>query len=140
MTDQRLLGFDYGSKRIGVAVGQTVLGSATPLTQLSVTSGKPDRAAVAKLIEEWRPHAFVVGLPLNMDDTLSDSARAAQHFGKWLEKEFKKPVHFVDERLSSREARERLTDASNGKKYTKEQLNSVAAQIILEDFFAQQPK
>lgn len=140
MTDQRLLGFDYGSKRIGVAVGQTVLGSATPLTQLTVIAGKPDRAAVAKLIEEWRPNAFVVGLPLNMDDTASESSRAAQRFGKWLEKEFKKPVHFVDERLSSREAQERLTQAEPGKKYTKEQLNSVAAQIILEDYFAQQPK
>lgn len=135
MPEQRLLGFDFGSKRIGVAFGQTFTGTATPLTQLAVNNGQPDVSAIQRLIEEWHPDAMVVGLPLNMDASASKTSKAAQKFARWLEAEFKLPVHLMDERLSSREARERLE--LSGKKYTKQQLNSVAAQVILEGYLQQ---
>lgn len=131
---ETFIGFDFGKKRIGVAVGQTFTGTATPLTQLIAQAGLPQRKAVQALIDEWRPSAFIVGFPLNMDETLSPSAIAAQKFGNWLTENFSLPVHYVDERLSSREARERISEYQN--KYSKALLNSVAAQIILETYLS----
>ena len=136
MPDVRVLGFDYGAKRIGVAVGQTLMGTASALTQLSAQKGKPEVRAVQALLDEWRPDALIVGLPLNMDDSPSKSSKAAQRFASWLETEFKLPVYLVDERLSSREARDRLDQP--GKKYTKTELNSMAAQVIVEGWLMSQ--
>lgn len=136
MPDIRVLGFDYGAKRIGVAVGQTLLGTASALTQLSAQKGRPEVRAVQVLLDEWRPDALIVGLPLNMDDSPSKSSKAAQRFASWLEIEFKLPVYLVDERLSSREARDRLDQP--GKKYTKTELNSMAAQVIVEGWLMSQ--
>lgn len=130
MPDQRVLGFDYGAKRIGVAFGQTFTSTAQALMQLQVQQGKPAVREVQALIEEWRPDVFIVGLPLNMDGSMGKTAKAAQQFAAWLEATFKLPVHLVDERLSSREARERLEQP--GKKITKSELNSMAAQVIVE--------
>jgi len=114
---ETLIGFDFGKKRIGVAVGQTLTDTATPLTQLTAQAGLPEHIAIQALIDEWRPSAFIVGLPLNMDETLGPSAIAAQKFGTWLTENFTLPVHYVDERLSSREARERISEYQN--KYSK---------------------
>lgn len=135
MPELTYLGFDYGTKRIGVAAGQTLTGTATALDQLTVEKGLPHKHAVQALIDDWRPNGLVIGLPLNMDDSISKSAERAKRFADWLEIEFKLPTHLVDERLSTREARERIEQP--GKKVTKAQLNSMAAQVILESYLQQ---
>lgn len=127
-----LLAFDFGLKRIGVAVGQTQTRSANPLQTVAVTRERPDWPAIAKLIETWTPDALVVGLPLNMDGSEQQMTHRAKRFGRQLEGRFGMPVHLVDERLSTREARNRLQldgRADQG-------ADPVAAQIILEDWFS----
>lgn len=127
-----LLGFDYGGKRIGVAVGQTLTGTARPLTSVRVKNAVPDWEAIARLIRTWEPDALVVGWPLNMDGTEQASTQAARHFQQQLQNRFHIPVHTADERLSTREAKARL--ASRGTPEADD--DPVAAQIILETWFS----
>ncbi len=97
-----VLAFDFGLKHIGVATGQTITDTATPLMTLRATGGVPDWNEVARLLDEWRPQCLVVGLPLNMDDTESTMSAAARVFAKHLGKHADAPVHLHDERLTSR--------------------------------------
>lgn len=129
-----LLGFDYGPAKIGVAAGQTLTGTATPLTTLRAVSGKPDWEGIGRLIEEWRPEALVVGLPFNMDDSESGLAEHTRRFARQLKGRFHLPVHLVDERLTSIEAR-RLTQ---GKVKKIEVLDAIAAKLILETWLREQ--
>ena len=103
-TARTLLGFDYGKKRIGVAVGQKLTATATPAETLHSSNDQPDWAGIARLIETWRPQALVVGLPLHMDGTEHALTEAAREFGRALEQRFDLPVHLIDERLTSIEA------------------------------------
>ena len=130
MASQVLLGFDYGQRRIGVAVGQTITATATALTTLAARDGQPDWAEVTALIEEWRPDALVVGLPLRLDGTESELSRAAQRFARRLEGRYKRPVHLMDERLSSRTAEQTRTRSG-----VRQGLDALAAQVILQDWF-----
>lgn len=130
MASQVLLGFDYGQRRIGVAVGQTITATATALTTLAARDGQPDWAEVTALIEQWRPDALVVGLPLRLDGTESELSRAAQRFARRLEGRYKRPVHVMDERLSSRTAEQTRTRGG-----ARQGLDALAAQIILQDWF-----
>jgi len=123
-----LLGFDYGPRKIGVAVGQTVTNTATPLTTLRARKDQPDWASIARLIEAWRPEALVVGLPFDLDDQEAQVAPQARRFARRLHGRFRLPVHLADERLTSREARQQA-----GKHIRKvEELDAVAAKLILE--------
>ena len=88
MTTQTLLGFDFGMKRIGVAVGQTVTQTARPLTTLKAVNGTPDWRAVEKLIGIWQPDAIVVGIPLNMDGTEQPISHSARQFSAELHQRF----------------------------------------------------
>lgn len=124
MTDETVMGFDFGMARIGVAVGQTVTGTAGPLTVLAARDGIPDWQEIERLLREWQPTTVVVGLPLNMDGTASDMSALAEKFGRRLHGRFAVNVEMMDERLSSREARERLGN--------RESLDAEAASIILE--------
>lgn len=136
-----LLGFDYGSRRIGVAVGQSITDTASPLPTLKAKDGVPDWALIEKLVSEWKPDGFVVGLPFNMDGTQSKMASQALKFAKRLNGRFDIPCHTIDERLSSREAREisRRNAELAGKKYNdREKIDSLAAQLILETWLAEQ--
>lgn len=128
-----LLGFDYGDKKIGVAVGQTLTGTASALGLIRVRSTGPDWDGIADLIETWQPDALVVGLPLNMDGTEQIVTRSARRFGRQLRGRFSLPVHSVDERLSTREACERLLRAGKAPQGN----DSMAAQVILEDWLAE---
>ncbi|MDZ7686701.1 MAG: Holliday junction resolvase RuvX [Gammaproteobacteria bacterium] len=128
VTDETVMGFDFGMSRIGVAVGQTVTGTASPLTVLEARDGIPDWQQIELLLREWRPSTIVVGLPLNMDGTDSDMSALAEKFGRRLHGRFGVDVEMMDERLSSREARERLGDDKL--------LDAVAASIILETWLA----
>ncbi|MET0104195.1 MAG: Holliday junction resolvase RuvX [Sedimenticola sp.] len=123
-----LLGFDYGPSKIGVAVGQTLTRSASPLDTLRSVQEKPDWEGISRLIEEWKPEALVVGLPFNMDDTEAEIAPRARRFARQLEGRYHLPVHMADERLTSLEAKRQL-----GRKPKKiEELDAIAAKLILE--------
>jgi putative Holliday junction resolvase len=128
-----LLAFDYGEKRIGVAVGQTVTGTAHPLRCVRVSSSRPDWRAIEDLVLTWRPDALVVGLPLNMDGTEQAITGAAMRFRRQLEGRFAIPVHAMDERLSTREAKERLY----ARGHVDAAADPVAAQVILEGWLAE---
>ncbi|MFI0415896.1 MAG: Holliday junction resolvase RuvX [Candidatus Thiodiazotropha sp.] len=123
-----LLGFDYGSRKIGVAVGQTVTGTATALETLHLVNHKPNWQRIASLIEEWRPQALVVGLPLDVDDSETDATQPALRFSRQLEGRFHIKVYLADERYSSFEARDRL----GHKAKRLENYDAVAAKLILE--------
>lgn len=136
-TARTLLGFDYGEKRIGVAVGQALTATATPAETLLCHGNQPDWAGIARLIETWRPHALVVGLPLNMDGTEHEVTEAAREFGRELERRFGLPVHLIDERLTSIEAGHLLAGSTRGARRRKADIDKVAAQLILETWLAQ---
>lgn len=134
-----LLGFDYGSRRIGVAVGQELTGSANPLETIATHGRGPDWEAITRLVAAWQPAALVVGIPFNMDGTDQGMTRAARRFANQLRERFGLPVHTIDERLSSREARQRLAAATEGRRRVqeKEKIDQVAAQIILQTWLSE---
>ncbi len=133
---QTLLGFDYGTKRIGVAVGQDITRSVTPLTTLQSRNGQPDWDAIGKLIKEWNPAKLVVGLPLHLDGTTQALTDKAQRFGNQLKGRYNLPVEMVDERLTSHEAESEL--AARGRKSTKADIDALAAALILQSWLDQQ--
>jgi putative Holliday junction resolvase len=129
-----LLGFDYGLRKIGVAVGQTVTGSASPLVTLRSRGTQPDWPQIKRLVQDWQPSAAVVGLPFNMDDTEATVAPQARRFARQLAGRFGLAVHLVDERLTSIEARRRLgPDAAS-----RDQVDAMAAKLILETWLCEQ--
>ena len=129
-----VLGFDYGTRRIGVAVGDTLTRTARPLTTLSGHGGNPDWKALQELLEEWRPHTLLVGLPLQMDGTPQPMTRAARRFANRLRERFGLPVEHVDERLSSREAEQILDETIGPGRYDKGAIDQLAAQLILQSW------
>ncbi|MDT8879041.1 Holliday junction resolvase RuvX [Halomonas saccharevitans] len=131
-----ILAFDFGTRRIGVAVGNELLGSARELPPLPARDGIPDWAEVARLVDEWRPDLFVVGLPLNMDDSESVMSTRARKFGKRLYGRFGVPCEMVDERGSTREAKAIAREVGHGGNYRKESVDGIAAVLILEGWFA----
>lgn len=134
---QTVMAFDFGLKRIGVAVGQTVTGSASPLGVVTPRGGEPDWAALGRLISEWRPSALVVGLPYNMDMSEQEMTGHARRFAEGLAERFPLPVHTVDERLSSREAEAQLKERrqQGRKRVSREDIDGAAACVILESWF-----
>lgn len=132
--NQTFLGFDYGERHTGVAVGSTFSGQAQPVATLSAKGEAPDWAAIDRLIDEWRPDALVVGLPLNMDGSRTRVTGAAQAFGETLRARYNLPVHMVDERLSSRVATDTLLEAGVPLKRHKQRIDQVAAQTVLQAF------
>ena len=122
------MGFDFGNRKIGVAVGQTVTQTASALAIIRARDGKPDWDQLDILVAEWQPHLFVVGLPLNMDDSISEMAQAAKRFARLLEARYQTPFAMMDERLTSFEARETATE---------DEIDAIAARLILESFMNQ---
>ena len=123
VTPQTFLSFDFSLKRVGVASGNSLTKSATPLRTITA-DGDARFAAIAALIAEWQPSALVVGVPLHPDGAAHDNTRRAQRFARQLSGRFSLPVHEVDERYTTTEARaqgERDVDAA-------------AAALILEQF------
>ena len=128
-----VLGFDYGTRKIGIAVGQTVTGTASPLTTLRAKNNKPDWDGIQKLIEQWQPEALVVGLPMDLDDRETEVTAAARRFARQLEGRFRIKVHLADERLTSAGAR-----SLAGKVKQIEELDALAAKLILETWLNEQ--
>ncbi|GAB3670429.1 Holliday junction resolvase RuvX [Salinisphaera aquimarina] len=138
-----MLGFDFGTKRIGVAVGNAITGNAQALTTLhnrNSDGGGPDWQGLTRIVAEWRPGALVVGLPLAADGSSQTMTENARHFMDQLGAHFDIPVHAMDERFSTIEAMERLRTArasgSRGKRLAKGDSDSMAAQVILEGWLA----
>ncbi len=129
-----LLGFDFGSKRIGVAVGQTVTETAHPLVTLKAIQGAPEWKTLEKLLKTWQPDGLVVGIPLNMDGTEQTITLQAREFAEQLKQRFNLPVYEMDERLSTKDARERLFAEGGYKALQHGQVDSVAAQLILQNW------
>ena len=102
---KHVLAFDFGLRRIGVAVGQLITRTASPLQVLAARDGQPDWQQVSRLLETWQPTCLLVGNPLNMDGSESEMSRRASRFAGRLHGRFGLVVHKVDERLSSREHR-----------------------------------
>lgn len=134
MNVQSLVGFDYGTRKIGAAAGQALTGSATPLDAISCLQGQPDWARIEQLLNEWSPELLVVGLPLNMDGSESETCRRARRFARQLEGRFGVPARMVDERLSTREARERL--GGEARRGPDPRVDSLAAVLIIESFWS----
>lgn len=131
------LGFDFGMRRLGVAVGQHVTLSARPLETLSVRQGHPDWARVDALLAEWNPAALVVGLPLQLDGSEQAMTSAARAFGTTLAKRSGRPVHLCDERFSSREAATRFAaqrQVGSKRRHHAADLDAMAAAVILESW------
>lgn len=131
----RYLGIDYGTRRIGLAMGDDATRIASPLD--AIQAGGGDAAAVQRILDRIEPYeidAFVIGLPLNMDGTEGEQARLTRAFGDALASGSGKPVHYFDERLSSAAAEELLesTDLSSGRRKTR--IDAVAAQVMLQGF------
>ncbi|MFQ5659480.1 MAG: Holliday junction resolvase RuvX [Gammaproteobacteria bacterium] len=133
MRGKKLICFDYGEKRIGVAVGQTLTATASPLETISVRNGKPDWHRISALIDQWRPQALIVGRPLCMDGSRQPLTNLTGKFVRQLKGRYHLPVHYEDERLSSYEARQR-------QKNRNDQLDAIAAQVILESWLAENTK
>ncbi len=129
-----LIGFDYGSKRIGVAVGQSFTATARPLAIVRVKNQQIDWTHISTLIQEWQADALIVGLPKHADGSECSTTIAAQNFAQQLEERYQLPVHHIDERLSSVAAAERISEGE-GKK--RREVDAVAAQIILETWFSE---
>nr|WP_298720364.1 Holliday junction resolvase RuvX [uncultured Steroidobacter sp.] len=132
-----MLAFDYGTRRIGVASGDTLTGTARALTTLERGDVVP-WPAITKLVQEYQPSQFVVGLPWNMDGTPTLLTDVSRSFAAELKSRYNKPVALVDERLSSREAEAQLRDArASGMKKrrnTHADVDMIAARILLEQW------
>ena len=129
-----VLAFDWGTRKIGVAVGQEVTGTATPLSPVKARQGVPDWDELEHLVASWQPQLFLVGIPLNMDGSESDSSRRAARFGRRLSGRFGIEWAGVDERLSTVEAR----NASASGESQQSSVDSQAACVIAESWLREQ--
>lgn len=127
-----VLGFDFGTKYIGVAVGHTSPVMAQPLTSLIAQKGEPPWKEIDTLIKTWSPDALIVGMPLNMDGSEQRMTQSARFFSENLKQRSHLPVFTVDERLTTVEARARLFSSGGYKALQKKAIDSVSAQLIVE--------
>ncbi|HEY5994554.1 MAG TPA: Holliday junction resolvase RuvX [Gallionellaceae bacterium] len=130
-----LLAFDFGTKRIGVAVGNSISGTAQPLTTIQGEENAPRFAAIEKLLAEWQPAALVVGLPCNDDGSPHEMTLLCRRFANRLKGRFGLPVILVDERYTSASASAQLNAAGIRGMRQKPLLDQVAAQEILQAYF-----
>lgn len=128
------LGFDYGRRHIGVAVGQKLTGTATALETIDARDGKPEWGRVSALLNEWQPEGLVVGIPYHLDDSSSATTRAAKDFARQLNQRYALPVYHQDERLTSREAESIIVQQRRSGRLMRQgaDIDKLAAQIILQ--------
>ena len=135
-----VLAFDFGLKRIGLAAGDSLTSSAAPLPAIAVSQSGPDWGSIERQLRAVHPRVLVVGAPYNADGTPGTLAAAARRFASELEKRFGLPVNMVDERWSSLEANEALkarrASGERRKRIRREDIDSAAAAVILERWFA----
>lgn len=134
---QKVLGFDFGKKRTGVASGQTITNTATPLLTLKQIDGNPDWDGIKQQIDQWQPDALIIGVPYQLDGTSSSMTEAALHFGACLKKRYKLPVLEVNEALSSYEAEESLKKKTKINQQNKHEIDKIAAAVIVQRWLDQ---
>ena len=125
----QVISFDFGTKKIGVAVGQTETKTSSPLQIVFSKNNKVNWDEIESIVNEWKPNLILVGKPLNMDGSDSDMMEKVDIFYKKLEKISKIPCEYVDERLTSFEARESLTEIK------KDLIDDHAAKILIDQWF-----
>ena len=139
--DLSALGFDFGLKRTGVAIGQTITSTASPVTTVvSKEKGQANFLELDKLVTEWKPDALVVGIPLNMDGSEQPLTQAAKTFANSLKKRYHLPVYGVDERLSTIEAKEQLFEKGGYRKLKSNEIDHYAAVLILNTWLTTENK
>ena len=135
---QSLIALDYGRRRIGVATGVCITGTAAPLTTIIAHDGRPDWQSLEKILDEWKPDLFVLGLPYNSDGTESEMTSEVRSFAAKLQARYQIPVEYIDERYTSTEAKALLKEerrrGSRTKKLKKEDVDAKAAQLIAESW------
>ena len=139
------MGFDFGTKRIGIAIAQEITGTANPLTTVNAVKHKPDWESISKIIAEWQPDLLVVGLPLHMDGTEQPMTQAARRFSNQLNGRYQIPIALMDERLSSNEAESILNEQPGSHSLfrgslfpDKAQIDMISAQLILQSWMSLQ--
>ncbi|MCF6767723.1 Holliday junction resolvase RuvX [Thiotrichales bacterium 19S11-10] len=138
MTNKRLLGFDFGLKRIGIATGQLITKTASPLdTVESSNDNRPNWQKIDQIIKKWRPTDLVVGLPIDTFGKETDITIKAREFANDLSSRYNKPTHLIEEAYSTRQARWQLEE-TKGKTVNHLKVDSLAACIILETWMNEQ--
>lgn len=132
--DHIFLAFDFGTKNIGVAVGQKITKSATPLAPLYAQNGNPDWQVMDKLIKDWQPVALIVGVPYKIDGSDLKVTKLAKNFINQLKQHYSLPVHAAEERFTTKTAREEIFARGGYKALQNESIDSMAAKIILEEW------
>ena len=133
--ERTVMGFDFGTKSIGIAIGQELTGSATSLKAVKAQDGIPNWDDIAVQVKEWQPDLMVVGLPLNMDGTTQDITFKAKKFANRLHNHYGIEVQTQDERLTTADAKARLFECGGYKNLGKGNVDNMSAVIILESFF-----
>jgi len=138
INSRTLLGFDFGLKNIGVAIGQEIIGNARPLTVIRARDGIPNWQEIHQLIKQWSPQLIIVGLPLNMDGSEQEMTIAARRFGNRLNGRFQIQVEWEDERLSTYEALGHLGIRNKMQSNNRGDVDRISAQLILQSWFNRQ--
>ena len=139
MMEGTLIGFDFGSRRIGVAVGETSTRIASPLTAIEGEANEQRFEAIGRIVEEWHPKGFVVGRPKHSDGSEHAVAKLAEKFARRLEARYGVPVAFVDETLTSAEAESSLR-ATRTRAGRKSDVDALAAALILQSYLDELPR
>ena len=132
-----IIGFDFGKKFIGVAVGQEITGNASPLGSIKASDGIPHWDSIASYLKEWQPDFIVVGLPLNMDGSEQQLTKDARKFGNRVAGRFGIKVEFQDERLTTADAKAQLFSRGGYKNLKKDNIDAESARLIIESFMEQ---
>ena len=132
---QTIMAFDFGTQKMGMAVGQALIESATPLALFPMKDGVPQWENLLKIIKQHQPQLFLVGLPLNMDDSESELSTRARKFAKRLRHQSNINTLMVDERLTTREARDELDHYQAQGRGKKLAADSLAAALLIESWY-----
>ena len=130
-----IVAFDFGLKHIGMAIGQEITNTAQTFYSLKAESGEPNWDELDIIVRDWQPKLFVVGNPINMDGSDSDIKEKSDKFSNLIRQRYNIPVELMDERLSTREARERMKSDSVHFVEASADTHQISAQIILESWF-----
>ncbi|MFH7808244.1 Holliday junction resolvase RuvX [Acinetobacter sp. BSP-153] len=138
-TPQMIMAFDFGTQKMGMAVGQALIESATPLALFAMRDGIPNWDDLHKIIKQYQPNLFLVGLPLNMDDSESELSARARKFARRLRHQTNIETWMVDERLSTRSARDELSHYQAQGRGKNLSADSLAAALFIESWY-REPK